>query len=317
MLQPLVAFNPITNHPHRVFSRYHSSRILQWLSLNKNSMNKVLEHAYLRNDTQRVVQSSASLYSEQLYLPYLKISPSSDICLSSNQYIVFAHGLGPKNPRTKSHLNDDWGALVYEAVKDLQVSYLTYTARGHGNSSGWETTAAADPEQFTWKRLANDMHEVSKSVDATGIIATGSSMGSATALYAAIHFPEFVKGVILIRPPTAWAARSERRKFLLSSANKVKAEEVDSKTNYHLVLEGTAYSDLPSPELEQELYASIRCPVLILTIEGDDAHPVSTAETLHRLISTSRLIVSTSKDEAMSSWKEIISSFTKEILESR
>jgi pimeloyl-ACP methyl ester carboxylesterase len=38
---------------------------------------------------------------------------------------------------------------------------------------------------------------------------------TATALYAAIHFPERVRAVIMLRPPTAWKERLDRRKILL------------------------------------------------------------------------------------------------------
>ena len=43
----------------------------------------------------------------------------------------------------------------------------------------------------------------------------------------------------------------------------------------YLVLRGTAYSDFP-PQGDAE-YRKVRCPVLILTVEGDASHPDSTA----------------------------------------
>ena len=43
----------------------------------------------------------------------------------------------------------------------------------------------------------------------------------------------------------------------------------------YLCLRGTAFSDLPP--IDSPLYYKVRCPVLILTVEGDKAHPVKTA----------------------------------------
>jgi pimeloyl-ACP methyl ester carboxylesterase len=182
-----------------------------------------------------------------------------------------------------------------------RVRYLsTYTARGHGNSSGWEETAESDPWQFTWRDLAQDMIAVHEYIEfnllprgpnhidsmtmKNKVILGGSSMGAATALYACIEQPDIVAALILIRPPTAWKEREARRKYLNASALRLRERSAEL-SKYHFVLSGAMLSDLPmiteskpsstSPgALLQEsphgsdLYDKITCPVLILTIEG-------------------------------------------------
>jgi len=289
---------------------------------------------------------------------------TEDSCFGGG--LILAHGLGSVNPQSKSHLDDEWIDLLERSSSIQQrVRYLsTYTVRGHGNSSGWEETAESDPMQFTWNNLAHDMIAVHEYIefnlllhggpptviDSTSmpiphknkVIFGGSSMGSATALYACIEQPDIVAALILIRPPTAWKERVARRKHLIASAQRLKERSTDG-SKYHLVLSGAMLSDLPlvteskpsssshdTPLQEEYLYDKITCPVLILTIEGasavstvyslpivmrcthitgDDAHPVSTALALQSVIANSQLVVSKSKKEAKRSWPDIMSNF--------
>lgn len=224
-------------------------------------------------------------------------SSSSSSCFEGG--LILAHGLGSANPQSKSHLDDEWLGLV-EGSSAIQrrVRYLsTYTARGHGNSSGWEETAESDPLQFTWRNLAQDMIAVHEYIefnllpggpthsDSTTmknkVIFGGSSMGAATALYACIEQPDVVSALILIRPPTAWKEREARRKYLIASALRLRERSAES-SKHHFVLSGAMLSDLPmiteskpsstrsdaSLQESPHLYDKITCPVLILTIEG-------------------------------------------------
>jgi 3-oxoadipate enol-lactonase len=229
---------------------------------------------------------------------------------------------GPKNPKVKDHTNDSWIDIAREAALSAtgdqtgSHSVVAYTARGHGASVGWEMTAAADPEQFTWSRLATDMNEVAKHCfPEKPYVCGGSSMGSATALWNAIHHPTLVRGVIMIRPPTAWEERAARRKNILSCARKLEAANASNGELFHLVLRGTAYSDLPLPAVsgEEDMYGRIACPVLILTVEGDESHPVYTAQVLHERIPVSTLHVAADPDEAKATWPGFIQEFLKNL----
>ena len=70
-------------------------------------------------------------------------------------------------------------------------------------------------------------------------------------------------------------------------------------------------SDLPDPtdDFDQKEYQKIQCPVLLLTIEGDDTHPVSTAQALHDIITTSTLHVAVNIEEAAAEWPAVIQHF--------
>lgn len=230
--------------------------------------------------------------------------------------VILGHGLGSSNPKARNHLSDRWIKLVKDSLIPSGTNVLMYTARGHGESSGWEETAEDNPDQFTWSYLAKDMQAAAEYYTIKTFIAGGSSMGSATALYTAIENPDKVLGIIMIRPPTAWEVRAERRKFLLSSAEKLRVKmelaEDDSARKVHYVLSGTAYSDLPPPGSEQYLRIA-RIPVLILTIEGDPAHPLSTAETLHQLLPQSLLYIAKNNEQAATTWPGIIREFYENI----
>ena len=201
--------------------------------------------------------------------------------------------------------------VLTPGAKLSQMSYVSYTARGHGESTGWEDTAQSNPKQFQWKYLSNDMNAVSKYLGVKSYIAAGSSMGSATSLYAAAAFPKRVKGLILLRPPTAWRLREDRRGKLLSNADA--CEQANPGQPHHHVLRGTAYSDLPSAE-EKSFYSKIKCPVLILSIKGDAAHPLSTAYELSRQLPHSTLHIADNAEQASKQWPHIVSNFINEII---
>ena len=42
-----------------------------------------------------------------------------------------------------------------------------------------------------------------------------------------------------------------------------------------MCLQGTAYSDYPA--IDSPFYRNVQCPFLILSVEGDPAHPTATA----------------------------------------
>ena len=71
--------------------------------------------------------------------------------------LVISHGLGAKNPKLTTHSSDKWIPVLFDAAEKVNFSYIAYTVRGHGQSSGWQSTAESDLNQFTWNRLADDM----------------------------------------------------------------------------------------------------------------------------------------------------------------
>ena len=155
----------------------------------------------------------------------------------------------------------------------------------------------------------------------TDFIASGNSMGSATSLFTAIHYPERVKGLIMIRPPTAWKPREDRRKVLDKHANA--CEEESPNECYHYVLRGSATSDLPPVIIDNEsspnhddLYKRIKCPMLILAVRHDVNHPIITAETLAAKISHAELHIAENKEEADVTFPPLIKDFLNRIYSS-
>ena len=233
------------------------------------------------------------------------------IRFSAYPWMVCTHGLGSRDPSSTNHANDKaLSDIIISGAKLSQMSYVSYTARGHGESTGWEDTAQSNPEQFQWKYLSNDMNAVSNYIGVRSYIAAGNSMGSATALYAALNHPSKIEGVILLQPPTAWETRLERKEKLLLNADA--CEQANPGQAYHHVLRGSAYSDLPSED-DRSFYCKIKCPVLILAIKGDPVHPLSTSYKLWRLLPTATLHVVNDFDTANKQWPHIIRNFCAEI----
>lgn len=223
--------------------------------------------------------------------------------------LVVGHGLSGQ-PGLLTHFMDSWTDLVSIGANNNTAgicSLVTYTARGHGHSSGWEQTAEIDTDQFSWRRLSHDMMNVAEYFSFDHVVASGESMGAATALYTAIHFPRKIAALILIRPPTGWQERELRRHHILAGAKRLQ-QKSPSGDRHHFVLVGAAHSDFP-PLRDSHVYAAIRCPTLILGVKHDSVHPESSAITLHRLIAHSELHFAIGYKEALLLWPSIINDF--------
>lgn len=244
-------------------------------------------------------------------LPGFTSSPPRTDESDGKPNLLLLHGLGAKNPKIKDHTTDDWTRLVAHVAFPHTSSVTFFASRGHRGTAGWEATAESDIDQFTWSRLSRDMLQVADVVSTTGkVIMGGSSMGSATALYAALHNPGRVAGLIIVRPPTAWEERRARRIHLLSSANKCQKMNEPGE-RYHFVLQGTANSDFPP--LSDPVFSSVLCPVLILAIENDDSHPLSTATQLRNVLPSAELVISADLQAAWQEWPEKIVNFIEKV----
>lgn len=235
--------------------------------------------------------------------------PSMSINVEANHCVILAHGLGATDPKRKDY-TDKW---IQMALRQLQsnrdVGIVAYTARGHGQSHGWETTAESDIQQFTWRNLATDMMGVADHYAKDTFIACGNSMGAASALYAALYYPNRVDAVIMIRPPTAWETRRARKGCLQGSADNLLSRYPGGV--YHFVLMGAAESDLPP--IDCDIYGEISCPVLILAHEQDPAHPTSVAMALSRAIANAEIHIAESVGEAHATWGGIIGGFVERV----
>ena len=201
--------------------------------------------------------------------------------------VVIGHGLGLSHEGAPPHFIGTVPFMRHIqpcAAKELGVSSIVYTARGMGRSKGWEN---GPPEQFLWSALADDMESVATGFGMHSFIACGESMGASTAIYCALKYPERVRALVLVRPPTAWELRAERKAGLVDMATKMKTNDPDNP-KWKLMI-GAASADLPA--IDSGMYAAIRCPTLILATEGDPMHPVDIAKKLAELITGSSLAV--------------------------
>lgn len=222
--------------------------------------------------------------------------------------VVQLHGLTSKASRERAAGLDMTSELG--GVRTLHVD-----ARAHGDSTGRPV-----PEDYVWPQLADDLLGLLDDV-APGerVAAAGPSMGAATLLYAALAVPDRFSALTLLVPPTAWDTRAAQAKNYLRSARMVETlgvptfarlgrllppppaqadrtkETMPSVTRELLpsVFRGAAQTDLPDPALLRGL--EVPCQLLAWT--DDDAHPLSTAEKLHRLLPDSTLEVAEDPDQ--------------------
>jgi 3-oxoadipate enol-lactonase len=242
-----------------------------------------------------------STASDELILPYVRYNYGTPSVLAT-------HGLGTVYPKNMDHTVDSLLHHTFEqSVLQINMTYIGYTARGHGKSKGWESTAESNLEQFMWPNLADDMIYLADAQNIDRFIAGGVSQGGTTALYAAIKYPNRVLGVIMMRTPTGWETRLRRRETMQQQITKLE-EEGDL---HRFVLEGAMLSDYPTKD--DESYSRINCPVLIMSYENDPGHPTSSAIILHELMPHSQLVIAASRLAADREWPEIIENFLESI----
>jgi pimeloyl-ACP methyl ester carboxylesterase len=220
----------------------------------------------------------------------------------------WGHGL------TSSAAQEDLAGLRLWAQLREGWEVLRVDARGHGASSG-----DRDPEAYRWPALAQDLLALASALGHERFVAAGASMGAAVALHAAVAAPERTLALVLMIPPTAWATRAAQAVRYLAGAELAEREGLAAlaaveaaqppipifaglvdpaelaRTRYAAqdvrvlpaILRGAAASDFPDPDA----VACLRQPTLVLAWEGDDGHPVSSAERLAELLPNATLAV--------------------------
>jgi pimeloyl-ACP methyl ester carboxylesterase len=214
----------------------------------------------------------------------------------SGRTVVWAHGLTSCATGQERAGMFDWAPVA----RDQRL--IRYDARGHGRSTG-----GADPEQYTWQNLGHDLLGLLDVVtDNAPVAGIGSSMGTATLLWAAVTEPERFDRLVLTTPPTAGQVRAAHVASYRAGADLIERDGLtayeqaavappppvladldDARTALEVsesllpsILRGAARSDLPA---NIELRA-LRIPVLVLAWSGDPGHPLSTAQRLADVI---------------------------------
>lgn len=251
----------------------------------------------------------------------MKVATDLDIsAVGEGRPLLWAHGL------TSSREGEDQARLF--PWPDIPgVRWVRYDARGHGRSP-----APTTDDDCRWDCLAGDLLAVADEVGAARFIAGGASMGCATTLHAAVTAPERIEAMLLVIPPTAWETRAAQAHHYSQGARLLDAGDVEGllatleeslmppmfqpfaeqarkarresfadvdPASLARVFRGAAASDLPPRDTLSKLDA----PSLILAWEGDDGHPVSTAEELAGLLPSAELHVASDLSDVFG-WRD-------------
>lgn len=219
--------------------------------------------------------------------------------------VVWAHGM-----TSSSWAAERAGGVSWSPVSDSGHRLIRYDARGHGESTG-----SRDENAYTWPALAQDLlallDEIAPGEQVDGM---GSSMGTATLIYAALADPTRFRRLVLTSAPTAWDTRAAQAEVYRSFATLVESRGIAgflalaAETPAHVpapfeglepqelapqvseellpfVLRGAALSDLPPVDA----LAALEVPVLLLPWTDDPGHPVGTSEILLEALPDARM----------------------------
>ncbi|WP_189080698.1 alpha/beta fold hydrolase [Mangrovihabitans endophyticus] len=209
---------------------------------------------------------------------------------------------------------------------------VRYDQRAHGRSTG-----QPDPDAYVWPSLAGDLLAMANHVGgAEPLDWAGSSMGTASLLWAATQRPARFRRLVLIIPPTVRETRVAAAQTYRAGADMVQRRgkaawmaavrafpppavfadlptwRFDADVPEELLpalLRGAAASDLP----DDDALRAITQPVLILAWETDPVHPVSSARLLADTLPDARLHVSDTVAD-IRAWPNRIESFLAEAL---
>ena len=99
--------------------------------------------------------------------------------------VIFLHGLC-----------GDAGQTSEAFPNNTRFRRITIESRGHGSSE------PGDPQLFSIRTFASDIAAFIERYQLAPVVIGGISMGAAISLHLAVHRPEFLRGLILVRP--AW-----------------------------------------------------------------------------------------------------------------
>jgi pimeloyl-ACP methyl ester carboxylesterase len=220
-----------------------------------------------------------------------------------------------------------------------KLTLLRFDAIGHGLSA-----TTNNKSDYLWTSLAEDTYQLgTKVLGDTAVVLGGQSMGCASSLFAAILHPEWVKGLILMNPPTAWELRVKQKEYYHKVAKaakmlggkglaKINAKHIDRMLPSWLIdahkhsvlgmLDGlksmkrgsleqlflaAAENDFPT----HEQLAKLNIPCLILAWDGDETHPLSCAKTLAEVMPNATLHIAQSMAD-VDDWPEHIIDFCRQ-----
>ena len=261
-------------------------------------------------------------------LAYEDVGPTDDDAPDAAP-LVWGHGL------SRSVAEDDQFPMIdWQRIRRTR-RVVRFDARGHGESG-----PLASPVDGAWDRLALDEVGLIEALSLPEVVLGGASMGTATALHAALNLGDRVRGLVLTIPPTVWNTRSGQARLYEAMAqivdeggveplieasaavpppdpfaeiddfNQLRAASLRRADPKRLaaVFRGAAHADLPGPDA----VATIAAPTLILAWSGDPGHPVSTAERLADLLPNAELSVASTLGELFA-WTDRVADFLSQL----
>ncbi|AYG02232.1 alpha/beta fold hydrolase [Gryllotalpicola protaetiae] len=238
--------------------------------------------------------------------------------------VVWAHGMSSSGWAQELGGQFDWSP-----VSDSGHRLVRFDARGHGSSTG-----TSNEGDYVWPELAQDLLALLDHI-APGeqVAGVGSSMGTATLIYAALAEPSRFRRLVLTSAPTAWQTRAAQAGMYLGLASLIESEGLDAfrrlmaSPEAHVpapfegldpdaftpqvsvellptVLRGAAQTDLPPIDA----IAALDVPVLLLPWSDDPGHPVATSEALLEALPDARLQLGTTLAE-LRAWGHVATDF--------
>jgi 3-oxoadipate enol-lactonase len=239
-----------------------------------------------------------------LKLPTLNIT-------GSGQSLIWMHGM----------LNSVQSDSIYSLVDFNRLSTQIKLIR-------FDASNKSVTGDYSWAGMSMELSGVIDSLGLEKAILGGISMGSGTALFTALQFPEKVKALILVTPPPAWEVRVAVQKLYEKIALKARPEYIPDflkriiqrnqdppeffeqqfpgtrqklfdlrmsfePAYYYPIYHGGAISDFPT----RNDLVKINVPVLIVGDPNDSGHPIEVAREMNSLIPDSELFLVSSFDD--------------------
>lgn len=246
-------------------------------------------------------------------VPVLNVDDAGGVGLP----VVFQHGLCGDARQT-----------IEAFPRDRRFRRITIEARGHGGSE------AGDPDLFSIRTFAADIAAFIEAHRLAPIVIGGISMGAASTLHLAVHRPEIVRGLILVRP--AWITASApdnnspnrevgrlladlspddaKKRFEVSETARLLAQIAPDnlaslKGFFSREPQATTAALLQSiaadgPGVTAQDLRNLETPTLIVGHEIDYIHPFSYATALSQLIPRSQLVRITPKAVSKAAYLE-------------
>ena len=195
--------------------------------------------------------------------------------------IVILHGGGVGTPY-------EMGAMIDNLRRDYQV--IVVSTRGHGRSE-------IGHKSLTYEQKANDVMAVIREVGLTPVSIIGFSDGAYTAYKVASMYPQTAERIVAIGAGTLSPGYFQAGTLNVADMEKLDAAFIAQQK--HIMPEPerlqefwTDYMDFWSKmDVGRELFATIKCPVLLIAGDEDDHAPIATMMEAHQMIPGSRLCI--------------------------